>query len=78
MGQESQADNKEKSFKEFIVDKNLVSLAATNKIVMHCLPAYRGKEITDKVLESKQSRIFDQSENRMHMQQALLYALLSE
>ena len=77
MGQESEADNKEKSFKEFIVDKNLVSLAANDKIVMHCLPAYRGKEISDEIIESEFSRIFDQAENRLHSQQALLAALLS-
>ena len=77
MGQESEADNKEKSFKEFIVDKNLVSLAANDKIVMHCLPAYRSKEISDEIIESEFSRIFDQAENRLHSQQALLAALLS-
>ena len=76
MGQESQADNKEKSFKNFIVDKDLVSLAATNKIVMHCLPAYRGKEISDEIIESDISRIFVQAENRLHAQQALLAAIL--
>ena len=77
MGQESEADNKEKSFNEFIVDKDLVGLAANNKIVMHCLPAYRGKEISDEIIESEFSRIFDQAENRLHAQQALLAALLS-
>ena len=77
MGQESEANNKEKSFKEFIVDKNLVSLAATDKIVMHCLPAYRGKEITDEIIDSDFSRIFNQAENRLHAQQALLGAIFS-
>ena len=46
-------------------------------IILHCLPAYRSKEITDEVFESKQSRIFDQAENRMHVQQALLSCILS-
>ena len=51
--------------------------ADKDAIILHCLPAYRSKEITDEVLESKNSRIFDQAENRMHVQQALLAALFS-
>ena len=47
-------------------------------IVMHCLPAYRSKEITDQVIESDKSRIFDQAENRLHVQQALLAKIFSE
>ena len=76
MGQESQAVDKEKFFKDYIVDTNLVNLAASNHIIMHCLPAYRGKEISDETFESKGSRIFEQAENRLHAQQALLAAIL--
>ena len=57
---------------------DLVDKANENAIVMHCLPAYRSKEITDKVIDSKKSRIFDQAENRLHVQQALLANLLHE
>ena len=77
MGQEIEADDKEEYFKNYIVDKNLLSEAANNHIVMHCLPAYRGKEITDEIIESQNSKIFDQAENRLHAQHALLSCLLS-
>ena len=76
MGQESKAVDKERFFKNYIVDTNLVNLAASNHIVMHCLPAYRGKEISDETFESKSSRIFEQAENRLHAQQALLAVIL--
>ena len=77
MGEESQKDKKEIDFKGFTIDSNLVSKAAKDVIVLHCLPAYRSKEITDEVIEGKNSRIFDQAENRMHVQQAILFCLLS-
>ena len=76
MGQENQAVDKERFFKDYIVDANLVDLANSNHIIMHCLPAYRGKEISDETFESKKSRIFEQAENRLHAQQALLAAIL--
>ena len=59
------------------VDKKLVNKANENSIILHCLPAYRGKEITDEIIQSKKSRIFQQAENRLHSQQALLSCLLS-
>ena len=77
MGEESKKDKKDKDFEGFSIDKNLLHHADRNAIVLHCLPAYRGKEITEEVIESKQSRIFEQAENRMHAQQALLASLLS-
>ena len=77
MGEENDKRNKEKQFVGFTIDQNLLSLAQKNAIVLHCLPAYRGKEITDEVFESPNSKIFDQAENRMHAQQALLSLLLS-
>ena len=72
MGEEKEQAEKEKAFLSFSVDENLLSLASDNAIVLHCLPAYRSKEITEEVIESKRSRIFDQAENRLHVQQALL------
>ena len=77
MGEENQKKEKDKDFNGFTLDTDLVKKASKNVIVLHCLPAYRNKEITDEVIESKNSRIFDQAENRMHVQQALLYCLLS-
>ncbi len=77
MGEENQKEDKEKVFNGFTIDSNLVNNADKDAIVLHCLPAYRSKEITDEVFESKKSRIFDQAENRLHAQQALLSCLLS-
>ena len=76
MGEENQRKEKDKDFKGFSVNDRLVRKASENAIVLHCLPAYREKEITEEVIESKKSRIFDQAENRMHVQQALLACLL--
>ena len=77
MGEENQKEKKDKDFLGFTIDRNLVRNADENAIILHCLPAYRDKEITDQVIESKKSRIFEQAENRMHAQQALLSCLLS-
>ena len=77
MGEENQKEEKDKDFSGFTVDQNLVRNADNDAIILHCLPAYRSKEITDEVLESKKSRIFEQAENRMHAQQALLSCLIS-
>ena len=77
MGEENQKDEKDKAFLGFTLDNSLVRNADEEAIILHCLPAYRDKEITDEVIESKKSRIFDQAENRMHVQQALLSCLLS-
>ena len=78
MGEENLKEDKERDFLGFTIDQNLVGNADKNAIILHCLPAYRSKEITDEAIESTKSRIFDQAENRMHVQQALLYCLLSE
>jgi len=76
MGEENQKEEKDKDFFGFTIDQNLVRNADKDAIILHCLPAYRAKEITDEVIESKNSRIFEQAENRMHVQQALLSCLL--
>ena len=77
MGEENQKEKKDQEFAGFTINTDLVSKANKNAIVLHCLPAYRDKEITDEVIESKKSRVFQQAENRMHVQQALLSCLLS-
>ncbi len=76
MGEENYKQEKEKAFNGFTIDSNLVGKADKDAIILHCLPAYRSKEITDQVIESKNSRIFEQAENRLHAQQALLTCLL--
>jgi ornithine carbamoyltransferase len=78
MGEESKKDLKDNDFLGFTIDNNLLSKAKEDAIVLHCLPAYRSKEITDEVIESKKSRIFDQAENRLHVQQALLASIFSK
>ena len=77
MGEENKKDKKDRDFNGFTVNSNLVRKADKEAIILHCLPAYRSKEISDEVIESENSRIFDQAENRMHVQQALLSCLLS-
>ncbi len=77
MGEENQKEEKDKFFNGFTLDNDLVSKANKDAIILHCLPAYRSKEITDEVFESKKNRIFEQAENRLHAQQALLSCLLS-
>ena len=77
MGEESKKLEKDKCFNRYTIDNELVSKADKDAIVLHCLPAYRSKEITDEVFESKKNRIFDQAENRLHAQQALLACLLN-
>ena len=77
MGEENKKEEKDKAFNGFTIDSNLINIANKESIVLHCLPAYRGKEITEDIIESKNSRIFEQTENRLHVQQALLTCLLS-
>ncbi len=76
MGQESEADARQKSFESYQVNEALFSQARADAVFMHCLPAKRGEEVTDGVIESPRSVVFDQAENRLHAQKALLLALL--
>ena len=78
MGQEKEAEERKKIFKDFQVNKDLAGLARKNVLIMHCLPAHRGEEITDDVIDSKNSIVFDQAENRMHVQKAILIKLLGD
>lgn len=77
MGQEDEKQKRIEDFEGFCVDVELLKKAPADALVMHCLPAYRGLEITDEAAESKNSVIFDQAENRLHFQRALLKKLLS-
>ena len=76
MGQEQEQEEREQAFKGFCLDEALVAEADPKAIVLHCLPAHRDEEISAGVMESTSSRIFDQAENRLHAQQALLAVLL--
>ena len=75
MGQEAEADERRAIFAPFQVNAALMSRAAGHAIFMHCLPAHRGEEVTDEVIDSAASAVFDQSENRLHTQKALLCML---
>ena len=75
-GQEDEQAEREAAFASFCVDQALMDHAAKDAIALHCLPAHRGEEITAEVLEGASSRIFDQADNRLHAQQALLAALM--
>ena len=77
MGQESEAADRLKTFAPFQVNAGLMSAASREAIFLHCLPAKRGQEVTDAVIESSQSAVFDQAENRLHAQKALLLMLLA-
>jgi ornithine carbamoyltransferase len=76
MGQESQSAEREKIFAPYQVNEKLFACAAPNAVFMHCLPAHRGLEVTDQVMDSSSSVVFDQAENRMHVQKAILLFLL--
>jgi ornithine carbamoyltransferase len=77
MGQESEKEKRVRDFAGFAVDARLVAAARQRVKIMHCLPAYRGYEITDEVAESVNSIMFDQAENRLHFQRALLKKLMA-
>jgi ornithine carbamoyltransferase len=77
MGQEEEAEERARVFKPYQVNQDLVSKAHTDAIVMHCLPAHRGYEITDGIADGPHSALWDQAENRMHAQKVILVELLS-
>lgn len=76
MGQENEKEDREAPFRPYIVDEALMAVARPEAIVLHCLPAYRGKEITAGVIDGPQSVVWDEAENRRHVQKALLTHLL--
>ncbi|MCL5023825.1 MAG: ornithine carbamoyltransferase [Nitrospirae bacterium] len=78
MGQEREAEERKRRFKPYQVNDALLSCAKKDAIVMHCLPAHRGEEITDEVIDGPRSVVFDQAENRLHSQKALLEFLVQD
>jgi ornithine carbamoyltransferase len=76
MGQESEAEERKRIFDPYQVNEALLSMGRKDAIFMHCLPAKRGQEVTDSVVECAQSVVFDQAENRLHVQKAALLMLL--
>ncbi len=78
MGEEEIREMKMREFDGFQVNRKLLTYAAKDAVVMHCLPAHRGEEITDDVMEGKRSIVFDQAENRLHIQKAIILYLLGQ
>jgi len=76
MGQEAQREERRRAFQGFQVNRQLLDRADPQAVVLHCLPAHRGEEITDEVLDGPQSAVLDQAENRLHAQKAVLALVL--
>ena len=76
MGQEGEAEQRARAFKGYLVDEALMQRANPKAIFLHCLPAHRGEEVTEAVLEGPQSRVWDEAENRLHVQKALMATLM--
>lgn len=77
MGQEKESDERKKRLRDYQINGKLLSCAKNDAIILHCLPAHRGEEITDEVMDGPLSAVFDQAENRLHAQKALLEMLVS-
>ena len=78
MGQESEIEERKKAFEAFTVDSSLMDSASSDAVFLHCLPAHRGEEVTGEVIDGPKSRVWNQSENRMHAARGLLAWLLTE
>ncbi|HYM62624.1 MAG TPA: ornithine carbamoyltransferase [Thermoanaerobaculia bacterium] len=78
MGQEEDAARRRKDFANWTVDRRIMSMAKSGAIFMHCLPAHRGEEVAAEVIDSPQSVIYDEAENRLHVQKAIMYVLMKE
>jgi ornithine carbamoyltransferase len=76
MGQEEEQAERERAFQGFMVDENLMQAANPKAIFLHCLPAHRGEEVSEAVIEGPQSKVWDQAENRLHVQKAILATLM--
>ena len=75
MGKEEEAAERIQTLKPYQINEEIVSLARPNALVMHCLPAYRGKEITEEIMEQNAETIFSEAENRLHVQKAIIITL---
>jgi ornithine carbamoyltransferase len=78
MGQEEEQVERARAFQGYIVDERLMNIASPKAIFLHCLPAHRGEEVSEAVIEGKQSRVWDQAENRLHVQKAIMAFLMGE
>jgi ornithine carbamoyltransferase len=76
MGQEEEQAERERAFRGYMVDENLMKTASPDAIFLHCLPAHRGEEVSDGVIEGQQSRVWDEAENRLHVQKAIMATLM--
>ena len=76
MGQEEEQEKRARAFKGYIVDSGLMMRADPGAIFLHCLPAHRGEEVAQDVIEGHQSRVWDQAENRLHVQKAIMATLM--
>jgi ornithine carbamoyltransferase len=76
MGQEEEQEQRARAFQGYMVDENLMSLADRRAIFLHCLPAHRGEEVAETVIEGPQSKVWDQAENRLHVQKAIMATLM--
>jgi ornithine carbamoyltransferase len=76
MGQEAEKERRLKAFKSYQINDDLMKLAHRNAIFMHCLPAHRGEEVTDSVIDGPQSVVYEEAENRLHIQRAIIALLV--
>ncbi len=78
MGQEEETEKRRRDFEGWMIDQRLMSMAKKSAIFMHCLPAHRGEEVSADVIDSEQSVIYDEAENRLHIQKAIMHVLMKD